>query len=69
MRKKAKWVGVHHDACGGQRPRSRYLTVDATWDTVMGRPHRHLTARRKRGGPSVDWPPEGYDEPEHQKPL
>ena len=25
-----------------------------------GRPFGNLTARRKRGGPSVDWPSEGY---------
>ena len=63
MREKTKWEGVHHDACGGSD------RDHAAWDTVMDRPHRHLTARRKRGGRSVDWPPEGYGGPEHQKPL
>ena len=51
------------DACGGSD------RDHAAWDTVMDTPHRHLTARRKRGGRSVDWPPEGDGGPEYQTPL
>ena len=53
-----------HDACGGSDRNH------AAWDTVMDRPHRHLTERvaSAAAAPSTA-PPEGYGEPEHKKPL